>query len=71
MDNYTFLKLLSVPGLNAETCGSKFPALFTPFPLKYINAISLSPLLLDACQEEAEAAAIAQTATVTVLKTKQ
>lgn len=72
MDNYMFLKLFSVPALNLETCGSKFP-LFFPFPLKYINSISLSicPTPAQGLPEEAEAAATAQTATLTAFKAKK
>lgn len=60
MDNYTFLKLFSVPALNLETCGSKFP-LFSPSPWNTLtlSASAFVPLLLNACQQEAEAAAIA------------
>lgn len=38
MDNYTFLKLLSVPALNLENCGSRLPALFTHSPWNTLSA---------------------------------
>lgn len=38
MDNYAFWKLLSVPALNLETCGSQFPALFTHSPWNTLSA---------------------------------